>query len=134
MGIRVASCKIRNHNGNPDLILIKMRNLVFKNLTSPDRTKKIISSREILEKQGIRTIIRRRFVCKLIEIKEKLKEKPLPKFYVCRITNHIQKQESFFYRIKASLYLKDKGRLFLVLFGHSLKIDSRPAIPSYLKK
>jgi hypothetical protein len=111
-----------------------MRNLVLKNLTSSDRTKKIISSREILEKQGVRTIISRRFICKLIEIKEKLKQKPLPQFYVCRVTNHTQQQESFFYRTKASLYLKDKERLFLVLFGHSLKIDSRPAIPTYLKK
>jgi len=105
-----------------------MRDLVFKKLTSLERGRKIISSCEILEKQGMRTVIRRRFVCKMIEIKDTAREKPVPQFYLYRISNHLQQQESFFYRTKASIYLKDKGRLFLVLFGHSLKIDSRPAI------
>ena len=82
----------------------------------------------------MRTVIRRRFICKLIEIKTELKEKRLPEFYIYRVCNHVQLQESFSYRMKASLYLKDKGRLFLVLFGHSLKIDSRPKVPILTSK
>ena len=109
-----------------------MRNLVFKNLTSQDRRKKIISSCETMDKEGMRTVVRRRFICKMFEIKTKLKQKPLPQLYLYRVCNRAQQQESFSYRMKASLYLENQGRLFLVLFGHSLKIESRPAISVFI--
>jgi len=105
-----------------------MRNLVFKNLTSQDHKKRVISTCETVEKQGLRTVVRKHFVCKLIEIDEVPSIKPLPQVYISRICNHLKQQESFSCRMKASLYAKTKGRLFLVLFGHSLKIDSNPII------
>ena len=76
----------------------------------------------------MRTTIRRHFICKMIEIKGALKDKPLPQVYVRRMCDHAKQQESYFCRMKASLYAKSKGKLFLVLFGHSLKIDSRSIV------
>ena len=105
-----------------------MRDLVLKNVTSSDRSKRIISSCEIIRKRGICTTIRRHFVCKVFEITDIFKEKPLPQVYVCRNLDRVRRQKSFFCRMKASLYTKSKGRLFLVLFGHSLKIDSKPVV------
>jgi hypothetical protein len=74
------------------------------------------------------TTIRRHFVCQAIEIKDTFGEKPLPLVRIRRICNHIHRQESLFCRMKASLYAKSNGRLFLILFGHSFKIESRPVI------
>jgi len=105
---------------------LKMRELLFKNLTSADRKRRIISSCEVVDRQGMHTTIRRHFVCKVIEIKDGFVEKPLPQIYVCRICNHAQQQERYFCRMKAGLYVRSNERLFLVLFGHSLKIDLRP--------
>ena len=105
-----------------------MRDLVFRNSTSSDRRKRVISSCETLQRQGMRIVIRRHFVCKVIEISDTFIEKPLSQVYVSRICSYRQQQERFFFRMKASIYARSKGRLFLILFGHSLKIDSRPAI------
>jgi hypothetical protein len=104
-----------------------MRDLVFKNLTSPDRRKKVISSCETDRKQGMLTIIRRHFIYKVIDIKGALREKPTSHVYIRRICNRAKKQETFFCRLKGGLYAKSKGKVYLILFGHSLKIDLKPA-------
>ena len=91
----------------------------------------MVSSYETREKQGVRTTIRRHFVCKLIEIKNVPQQRPLPQVFVCRTCNHSKQQESFLCRMKASLYAKSNGKLFLILFGHSLKIDLKPVIPVF---
>ena len=101
----------------------KMRNLVFKNLTSSDRRKKVVSSCEIAEKQGVKTIIRRHFIYKVIEVNNKFKKSSSPEVYICRTCDHLRQQERLFCRLKASLFFRNKERLFLVLFGHSFKID-----------
>jgi len=104
-----------------------MRDLVFKNLTSPNRRKRVISSCETDSRQGMLTIIRRHFVYKVIEIKGALSEKPTSQIYIRRICNLVRKQETFFCRLKGGLYAKSNGRVYLILFGHSLKIDLKPA-------
>ena len=104
-----------------------MRDLVVKHLTSPDRRKKLISSCETTQLKGRRTIIRRHFVYKIIDINDcDLSERPAPEVYVRRICNHFKRQETFFYRLKSSLYAKSNGRVYLILFGHSFKIDLEP--------
>ncbi len=45
-----------------------MRDLLFKNLTSDDRKRKILASSEIVEKEGVRSIIRRHFICIIRQI------------------------------------------------------------------
>jgi len=72
------------------------------------------------------TTIRRHFVCKIIEIKGDVRQKPVSQIYVRRNCNHTQKQKSLFCRIKGSLFAESNGRLFLILFGHSFKVDLRP--------
>ena len=109
-----------------------MRDLIHKNITSTNRKKRVISSYETREYQGVHTTIRRRFICKVIEIENTPKNRTSPQVYVCRNCNHNQQRESFLCRMKASLYAKSNGKLFLVLFGHSLRIDLRPATPTFL--
>ncbi|MCM8801562.1 MAG: hypothetical protein NC912_06165 [Candidatus Omnitrophica bacterium] len=99
-----------------------MRDLLFKNLTSQDKRKRVISTLEINEEEGIYSIIRRHFICLIKEIKDKPLPKPLPCLYILRETNHKKQLQKFFYRIKASVYIVRKEGLFQVLFAHSLMI------------
>ena len=100
-----------------------MRDLLFKNLTSLDRKRKIIACSEIAEKQGIRSCIHRHFVCIVKEVKDRKVERPAPYIYVLKIRNSKDRREKFFCRIKGSVLVVLKQKLFLVMFMHSLKID-----------
>ena len=100
-----------------------MRDLIFKNLTSNDRKRRIIASSETIDKQGVRSIIRRHFVCIVKEVKDCPTERPLPYLYVLKERNSKERKEKFFCRIKGSVYAVSGGRLLLILFMHSLKIN-----------
>ncbi|MFA5145097.1 MAG: hypothetical protein WC723_03715 [Candidatus Omnitrophota bacterium] len=101
-----------------------MRDLLFKNLTSVDRKRKVVSTSETMENQGIRSVIRRHFVCMMKEVMaEDMEKKPSPYLYVLKIRNAKEQKEKFFCRIKGSVYAINKGRIFLIVFAHSLKVD-----------
>jgi len=99
-----------------------MRDLLYKNLTSADRRRKIISSLETMEREGIRNTIRRHFIYIAKEVKDKEAQKPLPSLYIIKERNTKEHRESFLCRIKGSMYVVNNGRLFLILSMHSLKI------------
>lgn len=101
----------------------KMRDLIFKNLTSGDKKRKVIASSEIMDKQGVRSIIHRHFVCIVREIKDKNMQKPQPYLYILKEHNALKHNEKFFCRIKGSVYAIANGKVFLILFMHSLKIS-----------
>ncbi len=100
-----------------------MRDLLFKNLTSNDKKRKIIASAEIVDKQGVRSIIRRHFICMVKEVKDNRMGKPLPHLYVIKERNTREHKEKFFCKIKGSIYTIYNSKLFLILFMHSLKIN-----------
>lgn len=110
----------------------KMRDLLFKNLTSGDKRRKILVSSEIVDKQGVRSIIHRHLVCIIKEmeplahknqIKDEQTERPLPSLYVLKEHNTREQKEKFLCRIKGSMYVISNGRLFFIRFMHSLKIS-----------
>ena len=103
-----------------------MKNLILKNATSLDGSRKVVSSSETVEKGGVRTIVSKRFIYKAIEIDHIPDSRPAPQVFISRICDNLRKQEKFFYRLKASLYAQTRGKMFLILFGHSLRIDSKP--------
>jgi len=101
-----------------------MRDLLFKNLTSEDRRRKIIASSEIMERQGVRSIIRRHFICLVKEIRDEHNiQRPLPHLYILKEHNTKEQKEKFFCKVKGSICAVNKGKLFLVVFMHTLKID-----------
>ena len=100
-----------------------MRDLLFKNLTSEDKKRRIIVTSEIVDKAGVRSIIRRHFVCMVKEIKDNQMQRPLPYLYVLREHNNKEQKEKFFCKMKGSIYAVNNDRLFLILFMHSLKIN-----------
>lgn len=106
-----------------------MRDLLFKNLTSEDRKRRVVSSSEITDKKGIHSVIRRHFICLIKEVKSKNEaSKPLPSIQVLRERNSKTKFDRFSCRIKGSVYASSGDRLFLILFMHSLKITLTPRI------
>lgn len=99
-----------------------MRDLLFRNFTSNDKRRKVIASSEVFEKEGVRSIIRRHFICMVREVAEANLKKPLPYLYVVKERNTKEQKEKFFCRIKGSIYVVHNGKLFQVIFTHSLKI------------
>lgn len=110
-----------------------MRDLLFKNLTSNDKKRKIISSSEILDRQGVHSVIHRHFVCTIKEIQNDKIKRPLPYLYVLKEHNSKEQKERFFCKIKGSLFAISNGRLFLILFMHTLRITLL-AIPQDLAR
>ncbi len=110
-----------------------MRDLLFKNLTSANKRKRVIATSEITDKAGIRSIIRRHFVCIVKEIRAGEIQRPLPYVYVLKEHNNKEQREKFFCRIKGNICAVNDGKLFLILFTHSLKI-TLTAIPKDLVK
>jgi hypothetical protein len=110
-----------------------MRDLLFKNLTSDDHRKKIISSSEIVDKAGVRTIVRRHFVYFVREVPDQQLERQAPYLFVIKEHNTKEKKEKFYCRMKGNLYAIYQERLFLVHFMHSLRINLI-AIPQGLAK
>ena len=111
-----------------------MRDLLFKNLTSGDKRRKRIASCEISDKEGVRSVIRRHFVCMVKEIKDTHMEKPAPYVYVVKEHNSLIQREKFFCKIKGSVLATSKGKLFLIVFMHSLKICLTGSCPDAIKQ
>ncbi len=105
-----------------------MRDLLYKNLTSDDRRKKIIASSEVVDKHGVCSTIHRHFICMVKEIKDAHNiEKPAPYLYVLKRRDTKEQSEKFFCKIKGSICAVNKGKLFLVVFMHSLRINLVPS-------
>ena len=100
-----------------------MRILLFKHKKSQDKRRKIISCTETFEKSMVRTVIRRHFICFVKEIKDTNFRKPESILKVVKEKNRKLLLERFYCKLKGGFYLTYNGRIFLVLFTHSLKIS-----------
>jgi hypothetical protein len=101
----------------------KMRNLLFKNLTSNDRKRRVVSSSEISEREGVRSVIRRHFIYIVKEVSNPNIEKPKPYLYVLKEQDTKEQRQKFFCKLKGSILAINRGKLFLIVFMHTLKID-----------
>jgi len=104
-----------------------MRDLLFKNLTSQDKRKRIIASSEVVDDAGVRSIIRRHLICLVKEVNPQRQNERIRKFapclYILKQENTKEQKKKFICRIKGSVYAVNNGRLFLILFTHSLRIN-----------
>ncbi|MDD5155854.1 MAG: hypothetical protein PHF11_05145 [Candidatus Omnitrophica bacterium] len=99
-----------------------MRNLVFKNLTSQAKKRKIISSLETTDREGLHSVIRRHFIGVVKEIKGDNFPQGSPSVYILKEHNNKEQRGRFLCRVKGRIYLNANGRRFIVFFMHSLKI------------
>lgn len=101
-----------------------MRTLLYKNLTSTDRKRRILVNTEQVDKSGIRTQIIRHLICLVKEIEpQRVIEQSSPSLYVIKERNHKEQRQRFFCRIKGNICTISNGRLYLITFIHSLKIN-----------
>ncbi len=100
-----------------------MRDLLFRNLTSTDRRKKILASSEIFDKAGVRTVVRRHFVyiIKEMPLNTKVKKHPV-QLTIIKEKNTKEKQEKFFCKMKNSIYVVSEEKIYFIIFMHSLRI------------
>lgn len=110
-----------------------MRDLLFKDLTSSEKKRRIISSSEIVDKQGVRSIIRRHFIYIVRDITGADAQKPAHHIYIVKKRDSKERIENFFCRIKGSIIIENAERQLLIIYVHSLKINLL-AIPEHLVK
>ena len=99
-----------------------MRDLLYKNLTSVDRSRKVIASSEIADKQGIHSVVRRHFAYMVKQVENTSITKPQPYLYVLKQRNTQKKQDRFFCKIKGSMFAINSGKIYLIYFLHTLSI------------
>ncbi|MDP2927291.1 MAG: hypothetical protein Q8N80_00585 [Candidatus Omnitrophota bacterium] len=100
-----------------------MRDLLYKNLTFPNRGRKIIASSEVADKEGVHSVVRRHFAYIVKPIQSTDVIKPQPYLYVLKERNTKQKRERFFCKIKGSVLAVNQGNFFQILFVHTLSVD-----------
>ncbi len=100
-----------------------MRDLLYKNLTSADRTRRVIASSEITDKEGVHSVVRRHFSCMVKQVEKADVVKPAPYLYVLKERDTKQKREHFFCKIKGSILSVNKEKFFLIIFVHTLSIQ-----------
>lgn len=101
----------------------RMRDILFKNLTSEDKKRKILSTTETVDKHGVRSVVRRHFICM---VKEVLPGQYNPAPATVNIFKEYRNKEQtgrFFCKIKGCVYATSNGKYFLVFYAHSLKIS-----------
>ncbi|MGA2774670.1 MAG: hypothetical protein ABSE81_01225 [Candidatus Omnitrophota bacterium] len=100
-----------------------MRDLLYKNLTSDDKRRKIISSSEISDKEGVRSAIHRHFIWIVKEVSiGDVRTKPTSSIYIIKEKINRECKQRFICRIKGGLYVTVRNKVFLVMYVHSLKI------------
>ena len=100
-----------------------MRDLLYKNLTFPDRGRKIIASSEIADKEGVHSVVHRHFAYIVKPIKSSDEIKTQPYLYVLKERNTKQKREHFFCKMKGSILAVNQGKLMHILFIHTLNVE-----------
>ena len=100
-----------------------MRDLLYKNLTFPNRGRKIIASSEVVDKEGVHSVVRRHFAYIVKSIKSSDEVKTQPYLYVLKERNTQQKREHFFCKMKGSILALNQGKLMHILFVHTLNIQ-----------
>ncbi|MDD5108698.1 MAG: hypothetical protein PHC29_04225 [Candidatus Omnitrophica bacterium] len=100
-----------------------MRDLLYKNLTFSEKGRKIISSSEITDKEGVHSVVRRHFACMIRQIEGTNIPKSQSYLFVLKSRNTKEKKEHFFCKIKGSLLAVNKEKLFLISFVHTLNIE-----------
>ncbi len=111
-----------------------MRDLLFRNLTSLDRKRKILTTLEIFDKSGVRTVVRKHFIYMVKEVARDVKMVKQPSYmFIIKEKNTKERVEKFSCRIKSSVYAISAGRIYFITFIHSLKI-CLTAIPENMMK
>lgn len=101
-----------------------MRDMVFKNLTSQDKRRRILWASETINEDGILTKIHKYLIYIIKEVKKDNVHKiDQPEVFVSKNRNTQDKTEKFHIKMRGGLFCTAQGKYFFVNFCHTLKID-----------
>jgi hypothetical protein len=100
-----------------------MRDLLFKNLTSNNNHRKVLSTAETVDKDGIHTVVHRHFVYFVREVEKTQEPLGKPFLSVIKERNTKLKYERFYCRMKGALLVKSNEKFYKIDFMHSLRIS-----------
>jgi hypothetical protein len=101
-----------------------MKDVLMKNLTSTDRRKKILFSKETSEENGVRVTIHRNFVYLIRNIgTEPHPEESKRTVNVLKYHNSEQHIDKFFCRVKGTIYAVANGTAYHIFFLNSFKLE-----------
>ena len=105
-----------------------MRDLVFKNLTSRNRSRKILLAKETIDEDGIHTRIQKHLIYEVHELKQNPSDNEEIKneLFITKEKKSKIKMESFFIKMKSGMYANCNNKIFLINFLQTLKIDLSP--------
>jgi len=103
--------------------VIEMRELLYKNLTSLSKGRKIIAISEEAQKNGFLTRTSRRFIYVIKDTPNLRASLTAPRFYILKIHDSKNKKERFIFKAKGNFYVVNNNQVRLVYFCHSFKID-----------
>ena len=115
LGYKIPSAEMRARSN--------MRDLLYKNLTFPERGRKIIASSEVVDKEGIHSVVHRHFAYIVKQVSEVPAEKPKPYLYVLKEIDTKQKREHFFCKVKGSVIAVYNAKILLIAFVHTLRVE-----------
>jgi hypothetical protein len=94
-------------------------------MTSRDKSRRILFAKETINEEGILTKIQKHLIYDIQELKGDTSEDKIPKneLFITKEKNTKLKTESFFIKMKNSIYVNSNGRIFIVSFLHSLRVD-----------
>ena len=108
-----------------------MRELLFKNMTSINKKRKVLCLSEVSRKDRILTKVNRRFIYLVKESAQSQKVSEAPEFYIFKNHDSKSKQEKFNLKIKGNFYVVCNQKVYLVSYCHSLRIglsEQKPMI------
>ncbi|NQU19422.1 hypothetical protein HQ550_04665 [bacterium] len=105
-----------------------MRDLIFKNLTCRNKSRKILLAKETISEEGILTRIQKHLIYDVHEISNEVTpdKKAKNELFILKEKNTKLKTETFFIKMKSSMCANSNNKAFIINFLHSLKIDLSP--------
>ncbi|MFH0876628.1 MAG: hypothetical protein V1863_00205 [Candidatus Omnitrophota bacterium] len=101
-----------------------MRDMIFKNLTSADKKKRVLWASETINEDGILTRIHKYLIYIIKEVeKNDVHKLDRPEVFVIKNRNNNNKTEKFQIKMKGGLFCTAQGKFFFINFCHTLKID-----------
>ena len=110
-----------------------MRELLFKNMTSLEKRRKIFSVQETKQQNGLLTRISKRYIYIIKNIKEAKQIVSTPQFYIFKERNSKEDNEKLIFKVKGNFHIVNNQQAFLVFFCHSLRValSNKSAKPSH---
>ncbi len=100
-----------------------MRDLLLKNLTSLNRGRKVLLTREVFEENGVKTKIHRSFVYLVRNSEQAPNIDNQRKIYVLKYHNSQEQTDKFFCRIKGSIFAVANEKTYVITFLNSFKLE-----------